>query len=274
MAEIIDWDDAYANRAHIAGADAIVTAWPQRAAAFREQLAGQGRLRADIEYGPHVRNRLDLFLPESPPKGLAVIVHGGYWMLFGKDTFSYLAAGPVAAGYAVAMPSYVLCPEARIADITRQIGEAVRVAAGLVDGPIHLGGHSAGGHLASRLVSATTPLGPETLARVRKTVSISGVHDLRPLMKTKMIETLRFDATEADAESPALLAPAPGVDITFWVGADERPEFVRQTELMRDAWGGPQAEVDIVIEPGRHHFSVIEGLTDRNHALVRALLAL
>lgn len=273
MAEITDWDDAYANRAHIPGADAIVAAWPQRAAAFRDEMEGQGRLKADISYGPHVRNRLDLFMPEGQPKGLAVIVHGGYWMLFGRETFSYLAAGPVAAGFAVAMPSYVLCPEAGIADITRQIGDAVTAAAGLVDGPIHLTGHSAGGHLVSRLVSATTPLGSATLGRVRKTVSISGVHDLRPLMKTKMIETLRFDAAEAAAESPALLEPAPGVDITFWVGADERPEFVRQTELMRDAWG-EQTKVEIVIEPGRHHFSVIEGLTDRNHALVRALLAL
>jgi hypothetical protein len=42
---------------------------------------------------------------------------------------------------------------------------------------------------------------------------------------------------------------------------------------MEAAWG-TDAKVDIVIEPAKHHFSVIEGLTDRNHALVRSLLAL
>ena len=273
MGQITDWDDAYANRAYIKDAGSIVEAWPLRAEAFRDELTQKGRMRPDIAYGSHERNRLDLFLPEGTPKGLVVFVHGGYWMLFDGKTFSYLAAGPLAEGYAVAVPSYVLCPEARITDITRQIGDAITVAAGEISGPIHLTGHSAGGHLVARMASATTPLLSKLLKRLRKTVSISGVHDLRPLMNTKMIETLNLDAAEADRESPSLLEPLPGTEITFWVGADERPEFLRQTRLMQDAWDG-KAKVDIVVEPAKHHFSVIEGLTDSNHALVRSLLAL
>jgi arylformamidase len=273
MDKITDWDDAYANRAYIKDAGIIVDQWPVDAKTFRDELSQQGRMRADIAYGPHARNRLDLFLPEGKPKGLAVVVHGGYWMLFDGRTFSHLAKGAVEQGFAVAVPSYVLCPEARISDITKQIGDAISVAAGEVDGPIHLTGHSAGGHLVSRMVSATSPLAPNLLSRLRKTVSISGVHDLPPLMNTKMVETLKLDAAEADRESPALLRPLPETDITFWVGADERPEFVRQTTLMEAAWGG-DAKVEITIEPAKHHFSVIEGLTDRNHALVRSLLAL
>ncbi|MEQ1953365.1 alpha/beta hydrolase [Mesorhizobium sp. CN2-181] len=272
MEQITDWDDAYANRAYIKDANTIVDQWPVDAKAFRDELGQSGRMRADIPYGPHARNRLDLFLPEGKPKGLAVVVHGGYWMLFDGKTFSHLAKGAVEQGFAVAVPSYVLCPEARITDITRQIGDAISVAAKEVDGPIHLTGHSAGGHLVSRMVSATSPLSSDLRSRLRKTVSISGVHDLRPLMNTKMIETLKLDAVEAKHESPALLSPLDGIDITFWVGADERPEFVRQTRLMRDAWSGVAPE--IVVEPAKHHFSVIEGLTDRNHALVRSLLAL
>ena len=272
MDEITDWDDAYANRAYIPGADAIVEAWPVRSKTLRDELAQQGRLKADVEYGPHARNRLDLFLPEGTPKGLVVFVHGGYWMLFGKDTFSFVAAGAVAAGYAVAMPSYVLCPETRIGGITRQIGDAVVRAASLVEGPIFLSGHSAGGHLVSRMVSTTTPLSAPICRRVRKTVSISGVHDLRPLMKTRMNETLRIDEAEAERESPALLRPLDGTDVTFWVGADERPEFLRQTVMMQEAWGAT-SRAENVVEPARHHFSVIEGLTDPDHPLTRTLLA-
>ncbi|MFI0843567.1 alpha/beta hydrolase [Mesorhizobium sp. IMUNJ 23232] len=273
MQQITDWDDAYANRAYIKDANIIVDQWPVDAKVFRDELEQSGRMHADIAYGPHPRNRLDLFLPEGKPKGLAVIVHGGYWMLFDGKTFSHLAKGAVEQGYAVAVPSYVLCPKARISDITAQIGDAIAVAAGEIDGPIHLTGHSAGGHLVSRMVSATSPLAPNLLSRLRKTVSISGVHDLRPLMNTKMVETLKLDAAEAERESTSLLQPLPGTEITFWVGADERPEFLRQTRLMQDAWGG-NAKVDIVVEPAKHHFSVIEGLADRNHALVRSLLAL
>jgi acetyl esterase/lipase len=273
MDHIIDWDDAYSNRAYIPGADAIAEDWPVRSKAFRDLLAQADRLRADIAYGPHARNRLDLFLPEGRPKGLVVFVHGGYWMLFDKESFSFTAAGPVAAGYAVAMPSYVLCPEARIGDITRQIGKAVTHAASLIEGPLHLFGHSAGGHLVSRMVSSTSPLPPGVLGRIRKTVSISGVHDLRPLMKTSMNQILRIDEAEAGRESPALLHPAGGTEITFWVGADERPEFLRQTAFMKDAWGAA-AKVKTVVEPQRHHFDVIDGLTDADHPLVRALLVL
>jgi acetyl esterase/lipase len=273
MHQIIDWDDAYANRAYIHGSDIIVENWPKRSQAVRDELEEAGRLSPNIEYGPHARNRLDLFMPEDKPKGLVVFVHGGYWMLFDKESFSFTVAGPVAAGYAVAMPSYVLCPQARISDITRQIGAAIEHAASLIEGPIHLAGHSAGGHLVSRMVSSSTPLPSKVLGRIRKTVSISGVHDLRPLMKTRMNETLRIDEAEAAGESPALIEPMGGTDITFWVGADERPEFLRQTALMEEAWGAT-ARVTTVVEPGRHHFSVIEGLTDPDHPLVRAVLAL
>ena len=64
------------------------------------------------------RNRFDLFLPEDTPKGLVVFVHGGYWVRFDKSYWSHLANGSVEHGYAVAMPSYTLCPQTRISGIT------------------------------------------------------------------------------------------------------------------------------------------------------------
>jgi acetyl esterase/lipase len=51
-----------------------------------------------------------------------VFVHGGYWLRFGRGDWSHLAAGPVARGWAVALPSYTLAPAARIAAITAEIG--------------------------------------------------------------------------------------------------------------------------------------------------------
>ena len=92
------------------------------------------------------------------PKGLVVFIHGGYWLRFDKSFWSHLATGAVEFGYAVAMPTYTLCPEIRISGIVGEIGAAIGKAAGLVDGPIFLTGHSAGGHLASRMVAAGSPL--------------------------------------------------------------------------------------------------------------------
>ena len=140
-------DDAYANAAYIPGGNDFPARWDKDAAAFR----ATARAELDLSYGPDPRQRLDLFLPKAPPKGLFVFVHGGYWLAFDKSTWSHFAAGALARGYAVAMPSYPLCPQVRIGDITRSVQAAIALAAQHVDGPIRLAGHSAGGHLAARM---------------------------------------------------------------------------------------------------------------------------
>lgn len=268
---ITDWDDAYANGVHIAGGADYPDRWAKRAAAFRADMAGKGRASLDIAYGEDPRQRYDMFLPEGTPHGLAVFVHGGFWMRFDKSWWSHLATGPLARGFAVAMPSYTLCPDARIGQISEEVARAIEAATSQIDGPVHLTGHSAGGHLVTRMVTRATALNAETLRRIRRVVSISGVHDLRPLMFTEMNETLGIDEAEALTESPALLQPAGSASVTAWVGAAERGEFLRQNALLANIWRGLGAETECVEEPDRHHFDVIDGLADPDHLLTQAL---
>ena len=270
---ISDWDDAYANGVNIAGGDRWPDAWVGPAKTFREASLAAGRARLDLSYGGRPRNRLDLFLPAGDPKGLVVFIHGGYWMRFDQSFWSHLAKGPVEHGYAVAMPTYTLCPENRIAGIVAEMGEAVEKIAGMVGGPIHLTGHSAGGHLAARLVCTNSPLSQPVLSRIRNVVSISGLHDLRPLMRTALNETLRIDDAEAVAESPVFLEPVEGARVTCWVGGGERAEFIRQSALLANAWIGVGGTTAYVEEPDRHHFNIIDGLADPAHPLTRTLLA-
>lgn len=270
---IQDWSDAYSNGAHIAGGERWPGAWVEPARAFREALAGEDRARLDLAYGEGERNRFDLYLPKGAPRGLVVFVHGAYWLALDKSYWSNLAAGPLAHGYAMAMPSYTLCPAIRIRGIVAEIGRAVSAAAALVPGPIMLTGHSAGGHLAARMVSAPSPLAGEVRARIRHAVSLSGIHDLRPLMRTAMNATLRIDEAEALAESPALLRPLDGVRLTCWAGGAERAEFLRQNALLANIWTGLGAETATVVEPDRHHFSILDGLADPAHPLTQALVA-
>src|ERR1700744_5227274 len=117
----MDWDDAYRNSAYIPGGDGFPACWTEQAADFR--LSARARL--DRRYGPGEREFYDLFLPGDTPRGTVIFIHGGYWLAFDKSSWSHLAAGPLAHGWAVAMPSYALCPEARIGEIVRQIGRAV-----------------------------------------------------------------------------------------------------------------------------------------------------
>ena len=211
-------------------------------------------------------------MPASTAIGLVVFVHGGYWMKLDKSYFSMLAAGPLVRGWAVAVPSYNLCPDVSIMEITREVGAAITSAAEMVTGPLCLTGHSAGGHLVTRMVTSTSPLPAALRARIRHTLSISGVHDLRPLLRTAMNTTLKLDEAEAQRESPALLVPLPGTRLTCWVGAAERSEFIRQNALLANAWTGRGAHTASVQEPDRHHFNVIDGLREARSALTTALV--
>ena len=269
----MDWDDAYDNRGHIADAEDFPPRWGRRAAAFRKRMAAAGRARLDIAHGATARERFDLFLPQGMALGLVVFVHGGYWRAFGKADWSHLAQGPLERGWAVAMPGYTLCPQIRISGITRQIGAAIAAAACELGGPIRLAGHSAGGHLVTRMLCEDAPLADAVAARIVSVLSISGVHDLRPLIRTAMNEDLKLDRAEAAAESPALLAPRPGVPVTCWAGSAERPEFRRQNALLANIWTGCGVATRAVEEPDRHHFNIIDGLTEPDSPLTAALLA-
>ena len=269
---MIDWNDAFDNGGHVAGSADFADRWAARARAARAEFARHERAQLDLPYGERPRNRFDLFLPPAAPAGLVVFVHGGYWHKLDKSYWSHLAAGPLARGWAVAVPGYTLAPEVRIAQITAEIGRAIAAAGKRIDGPIRLSGHSAGGHLVARMACANAPLEAAARTRLARVVSISGVHHLQPLLLTDMNRTLRLDAAEAALESPLLLPPRSDLDIGFWVGAAERPEFLRQTRAIAEAWGERGARVDDHYEPGRHHFDVVEGLADPDSALLGALL--
>lgn len=273
---IQDWDDAYTNGAYIVDGAAYPAKWAKLAEAFRAEMLAAGRAELDLRYGPEARATLDLFHPAGTaadkPRGLAVFVHGGYWMAFDKSSWSHLAAGALQRGWAVCLPSYTLAPEARIAEITRQVASAIRFAAARVAGPLRLAGHSAGGHLVTRMVCADSLLPDDVRGRIGHVVSISGVHDLRPLLRTKMNATLRMDEAEAAAESPALLRPMEGCSVTCWVGSAERPEFLRQNDLLANIWTGLGAEMRCVHAEGRHHFNVIEDLADPASELTQAFV--
>jgi acetyl esterase/lipase len=201
-----------------------------------------------------------------------VFIHGGYWMESGKASWSHLANGAVSRGFAVAMPSYTQCPEIRVNGIVGEMAVAVRTVAAMVEGPLMLTGHSAGGHLACRMITTTTPLSPDVTRRIRQVVSISGLHDLRPLMRTQMNATLAIEEQEALSESPALLRPMNGARVACWVGGGERSEFLRQSALLANIWAGLGAATSSVVEPDRHHFNVVDGLTDPDHPLTRMLV--
>jgi len=261
----MELDDAYANAPYIRDSDTFADRLTAASSAFLTTIGDRAKL--GLSYGDSERQAFDLFLPEQTVKGAVIFIHGGFWRLFHRTYFSHLAAGPLARGWAVAMPSYDLCPAVRICQITRQIAAAVQAIAARIDGPISITGHSAGGHLAARMLDRA--LIPDPIAgRLRHVLPISPLSDLRPLRRTVMNADFHMLEAEAIAESPLLMHNRHDVPVTVWVGGDERPAFLDQARWLAQGWAAGH-----VVAPGKHHFDVIDPLTDPDSEMVRLLTA-
>lgn len=255
-------DDAFANAAYIPQADSFPPRWSAQAASYREGLGDRAEL--GISYGDSPRQVFDHFRCEGPAQGTLIFVHGGYWLRFDRSFWSHLAAGAVAQGWDVAMVQYDLCPQVSIAQITRQIARAVTTIAARTQGPLALTGHSAGGHLVARML-APEVLDGGVLARVSRVAPISPVADLRPLLQTSMNAQFQMSLQDAAAESPVLQS-SPETAVKIWVGALERPVFLEQAAALAQAWHVPH-----VVVPARHHFDVIDALSDPDSDMVQFL---
>jgi len=267
----------YNNRAAVADHPAWLAQFAARSESALEAL----RPALDLRYGPGPLETLDLFLPAAPARGTRMVIHGGYWRALDKSEHAFVAPVFVAAGFAVATINYDLCPQVRIEAIVEQATRALRWLA--VEGPqrgapapIVVAGHSAGGHLAAMLYAADRPAHGMPQAPFAGGVSLSGVHDLAPLVRFSYNVDMRLDDAEAHRVSPVNLTPQIDAPLVLAVGADETSEFLRQTRLMWDAWprnrpAGMRAPLEIA---GRHHFSVVLDYTDPASALTQATLAL
>ena len=117
-----------------------------------------------------------------------------------------------------------------------------------------------------------SPLRASYRTRVEHVVSISGVHDLRPLLMTRMNEVLALDEAQAIDESVALNRPLSSSSITCWGGADERPAFILQNDLLANVWARLGAQTASIYAVRKHHFNVIEDLVDPNSELTNTLV--
>lgn len=265
----LDWDEALDNM-QSRDPQKMMQSWQNSSAEFRAKWALSGDLNLDLFYGKHPRERYDIFRPSGDCHGTVIFIHGGYWMRTGREFWSFLAEGILENEWAVAIPSYPLTPEVRISSITSSITQAVERVASKTTGSLRLIGHSAGGHLVSRLMCKKV-LANKTLQRVEKAISVSGIHDLRPLLNTKINGILGLTHSEAEAESSVFFSPE-NTPFTCWVGALERPEFLRQNRLLQEAWlasSSPNRKIEAYYDEGHDHFSVIEQLRDKNSFLAQ-----
>jgi arylformamidase len=238
------------------------------------------RHERDVRYGGRPRQTLDLFLPESKPRGTLVFIHGGYWRALDKSDHAFVAPPFLARGIAVATLNYDLCPSVSISDIVDETREAIafiaRQHAARAPRPIIVSGHSAGGHLAAMMLATDWSRHGFAENPVDGAMSLSGVHDLAPLVHFSYNVDLKLTHDEARRLSPVNMTPTTQAPLLVAVGADETSEFLRQSDLIVDAW--PRNRPGSLASPmrivDRHHFNVVLELGEAESALTRATLVL
>jgi len=258
-------DAAYNNSAAVPAVDAIRADWDTRSARVRQRQ----RSHLDLAYGGTPRQRLDLFLADSPRAPTLMFIHGGYWQMNDKERFTFLVEGPLARGINVAVVEYTLAPEARMEQIVDEIRRSVAWLGehlgdyGADPVRIYLSGHSAGGHLTAMMMG---------LGVVKGGLAISGLYDLEPIRLNYLNVKLGLDAAQAHRNSPMFHFPPMSAPLVVAYGTAELPELRRQSVDYAKAWADRGLPGYLLPVGGADHFTILESLADPNGALTKALV--
>lgn len=250
-------DALYNNRAAVPEHGEIFARWRAQSLATREKFGGD----FNVAYGPHPLQSLDIF-HEKQNRGLVIFIHGGYWRSLDKDDFSFYAAPYLTQGISVASINYRLCPEVKIDEIVEDCQSAVVWLAANVkrysicfDRTILIG-HSAGAHLVAMLCATNWSAHNLDASNFRGGVLISGLYDLSPLLETSVNADVQLTNETAKALSPIHLSPTLNIPLDIVVGGAETSEFIRQSQLLPEAWPANAGSLEIVV--GANHFTIVD----------------
>lgn len=151
---------------------------------------GTRRVCTDVPYGPHPRQRLDVYMPTwpTPPKPLVVFTYGGSWNSGSKNDYGFVGHALAGQGYPTVVYDYRLVPEVTFPAFVEDGALAVRWAE--VNAPVFradprrilLAGHSAGAHTTAMLALDRRFLKavgvPQT--SIRGFVGLAGPYDFLP----------------------------------------------------------------------------------------------
>ncbi|OYR21490.1 alpha/beta hydrolase [Brucella grignonensis] len=256
-------DRAYNNSEAVADSAARLTAMTERSRQFRAQHCNW----LDLRYGERERNRIDLFRCGRTDAPLLVFIHGGYWQRNNKEMFACLAAGPLSAGFDVAMIGYTLCPDIAMSDLVDEIEMSIvwlRLNAaqmGIGISHILVSGWSAGAHLAATIMSRVQFDGA---------LLISGIYDLTPCRLNYLNSALQLTATDVHRFSPINHVVSSICPMTIAYGSEELPELRRQSVDYSSRLRGVGAAP--TLKPLVHnHFSILTEYENRTGKLVLAL---
>lgn len=175
---------------------------------------GVEMLGTGLAFGPHPRDRLDIYAPRARTAATPVVVffYGGSWNSGARQDYAFVGRALASLGYVTVIPDYRLVPEVAFPAFLDDGARAVRWVSDNIRGyggdpaRLALAGHSAGAYNAVMLALDQRYLrraGVDTRA-IRAVIGLSGPYDFLPL-----------DTREGIAALGAWPVPAQTQPITF-----------------------------------------------------------
>ncbi len=190
------------------------------------------RASTALAYGPHARQRLDVYRPAraSSPAPVVVFFYGGNWNSGNRADYLFVGEALAAQGIVAVIPDYRLFPEVRFPDFLADSAQAVRWTLEQVaqyggdPQRVFVMGHSAGAYNAAMLAFNPAYLRAAGVEprRVRGLIGLAGPYDFLPLTGSVTKQVFGFPATPittqpihfaSSAAPPALLITGDNDDV-------------------------------------------------------------
>lgn len=251
--------DPFRIRDHVAEFDDIVREIVSRSEETRLRLP----MLADVAYGADPTETVDIFFPvvrrESMP--VHMFVHGGYWRMFSKRDYSYVAETITKAGAIAVIVDYALMPSARVATIVGQVRRAKRWVVDHIaefggdPARLTVSGHSAGAHLATFLFTET-----EIPSGIQAALLLGGLYELKPLQSSFLQGEIGITNEEVGSFTPLTHRHDRNTKVTIMVGGDETPPFHGQAETFANSLRSQGLQVSSITLAGRNHMDSVRDL--------------
>jgi len=184
---------------------------------------------------------------------LLIYIHGGYWQRLSAGDSLFNAKDAQALGVSLHAVEYTLAPAVSVAEIVNEcIANVLRIIRDAQPSRVVIAGCSAGAHLTAMCVRH-----PEIQQHTDGIALLSGIYDVRPLVRTPTNDPLRLTIETATEISPQLLPPVtPPAKALLAVGQHESAEFIRQNNEYGEMLEQQGAKVSLSVVPDRDHFNL------------------
>ena len=111
-------------------------------------------------------------------------------------------------------------------------------------------------------------LSQSILERIKHAMLVSPISDLTPVLYPQKREEVHLTEDIANSETLSNLDLAKNVNVTIWVGADERPIYLEQAQQLATAWNCAWVK-----SKNRHHLDIVDGLGKNTSKFMNTLMA-